>query len=124
MATYNINLKEVLCADPVHGASYRSLLNGGSWFEADQSYWKIQQERAMGNLSQLMEAKASKSNVARAESWLVELKEAAGQIVPVENSMAFFTQTEKIVKTWEAPPSKKMVSKTNAFAVLGDEDEE
>lgn len=120
----NINLNEIFCADPIHGASYRSLLNGGSWFEADQAYWKVQQQKTMSNLGQLIEAKATKTNVARAESWLLELKESAAQIVPMDDGRTLFEQTEKIVKTWEAPPNKKTVTKTNVFALLDNDDEE
>ena len=125
MAITNINLKEMLCADPMHGGIYQSLFNGGSWFEADQTYWASQQNRVVLSLSDLMDNKPSKSNIAKAEAWLTDLKTTSEQLVATAGSHQVFSSTEKIVKEWEAPALKKVAlsKKSNAFAML-DEDEE
>ena len=125
MALTYINLKEMLCADPMHGGIYQSLFNGGSWFEADQTYWASQQNRVVLSLSDLMDNKPSKSNIAKAEAWLTDLKTTSEQLVATAGSHQVFSSTEKIVKEWEAPTLKKVAlsKKSNAFAML-DEDEE
>lgn len=124
MSSININIYEALCSDPEHGEIYRSLFNGGSWFAADQSFWTIQQQKTMKALGDLVETKPSSYNVGKAEALLAQMKEASSQIVPPENSMAVFSYTEGVVKTWSAPAVKKSVTaKTgNAFSVLGDDE--
>ncbi len=120
----SINLSEKLFADPEYGEVYRSLFNGGSWFAADQAFWEIQQQKAFNALGELVKTKPSPYNVSRAEAVLAQLQEASSQIVPPENSMVAFTQTEAIMKTWSAPLKKKSavtVKNDNAFSALDDE---
>ena len=125
MAITTINLKEMLCTDPLHGGIYQSLFNGGSWFEADQTYWASQQKRATLSLLELMDSNPSKSNILKAAACLADLKATSEQIVPMEDSLLAFSSAEKIVKEWEAPALKKaaLSKKSNAFALLGEDED-
>jgi hypothetical protein len=121
----NINLQQSLCADPINGGIYRHLFNGGSWFEADQMYWRVRQEEALASLKALVEEKASKSNKTKAAADLAVLKEAAAQLLPTQDSLAAFQAAETIVKTWETPkvlPKTANAKGKNAFSLLDDDE--
>lgn len=114
--------------DSVFGSIDRYLLNGGSWYEADQMYWRIIQKRAVEQLGELTAAKPTKSNQEKADSYLEQLKETTTQLLPKDHSVAVFQRAQEVVKTW-APPKvtapKKKTTATNSFAALNqDSDEE
>jgi hypothetical protein len=125
----NVDLKSTLCADPVYGAVYKHLFNGGSWFEADQMEWRINQALALQELKTLVSGKPTKANQEKATVALGRLEESCKQLVPPDHAMAAFHNVEAIVKTWAPPPAVTVVTKkpkkgTNVFAALGDSDEE
>jgi hypothetical protein len=126
MATQTMNVKQILCADPMHGAVYRMLFNGGSWFEADQMHWRVIQQRAIVGLQEVVKSKPTKSNQQKAQVLLDELKDTTVQLLPQEDSMRVFLRADQVVKTW-APAAKQPVKTQgprNAFALLDtDEDE-
>ena len=132
--TTSVNLLEMFAQDPVFGCVDRYLLRGGSWYEADQMYWRILQKRAVEGIQELTAAKHTKSNQEKAEAFLKHLKESSSQLFPTQDSMAVFQRADSVVKTW-APPAKTPAapkaagagkSTGNSFALLGadSEDEE
>lgn len=128
-STVSINLQDVLCADPVGGCIYRYLFNGGSWFEADQMEWRLQQELTLQQLKTIVEAKPTKANQQKAHQLLGNLEECAKQLVPSDGPMALYQRADQVVKTWapaaKAPEVKPKTAKgVNAFAALGDSEEE
>lgn len=125
-SSVSIDLQAALCADPVGGAIYRHLFNGGSWFEADQMHWRLQQTQALKLLKSIVEAKPTKPNQQKAQQALKELEECAKQLVPSTEPTALFQRADQVVKTW-APAPKAAVAKpktANAFAALDDSEEE
>lgn len=124
MAT--INIPDMLCADPLYGSVYRMLFNGGSWYEADQMYWRILQKQATLGLQEIVKTKPTANNREKAETLLGKLKETTTQLWPQEDSMAVFQRAEQVVKLW-TPAAKATVVKTqhknNTFALLGDDEE-
>jgi hypothetical protein len=127
MSSLSINIQEVLCADPYGGAIYRHLFNGGSWFEADQMHWRLQQKYALTQLDSLVSAKPTKANQEKANEALGELAECAKQLVPSTEAAALFQKAEQVVKTWAPAPAPKTVKakpSANVFAALDEESEE
>lgn len=129
--TSSVNLMEIFCQDPVFGSIDRYLLNGGSWYEADQMYWRIIQKRAVEQLGELTAAKPTKSNQEKADTYLKQLKETTTQLLPQEDSLAVFQRADAIVKTWSpaaaaaaAPKAKAKAKTMNSFALLDEESEE
>jgi hypothetical protein len=127
-STLSIDLQASLCADPVGGSIYQYLFNGGSWFEADQMHWRLEQEYALNQLKVVLMSKATKSNQEKASSALICLEECAKQLVPHDEPMALFLQADQVVKTW-APAPKTVTSGTqpkgtNVFAALDEDSEE
>jgi hypothetical protein len=123
----SINIQQQLCADPVSGGIYSYLFNGGSWFEADQMHWRLEQEWALNQLKVVVEAKATKANQEKAATALRSLEECAKQLVPPREALALFLKADQIVKTW-APAPKAAAAKTpqtmNVFAAFSDDSEE
>jgi hypothetical protein len=130
MATINSSprpLQDLLCSDPVHGAVYRMLFNGGSWFEADQLHWKIHRENALVSLGSLTAEKPTKANQEKAQIALSDLKEATVQLCPSPDpALAAFHRLESVVAKWE--PKKATAAPKNGvkntFAALAEDDEE
>ena len=123
----SVNLLDIFCKDPTFGSVDRYLLNGGSWYEADQMYWSIIQQQALSGLRELTAAKATKSNQEKAQSFLGNLKETSVQLMPTEDSLAVFQRAEAVVKTWAPPPKVAAApakTKRNTFALLDDSEEE
>ena len=120
----SINIQKVLCADPYGGAIYRHLFNGGSWFEADQMHWRLQQDVALAQLKRLLDTKPTKANQEKACSALGSLEECVKQLVPQNEAKALFLKADQVVKTW-APAAKpvktKPVKGANVFAALDEE---
>ena len=127
-SSVSIDLQAALCADPVGGAIYRHLFNGGSWFEADQMHWRLQQEQALIKFKSAVGAKPTKPNQQKAQEALKELEECAKQLVPSTEPMALFQRADQVVKTWApkvAPKAAETKPKTaNAFSALDDSEEE
>ena len=125
-STISIDIHQRLCADPVGGSIYKHLFNGGSWFEADQMHWRLEQELALNQLKALVEAKATKANQEKAREALTSLHECARQLIPQNDAMALFPRSDQIVKTWVPAPKAvaKSVKGINVFAALGDSEEE
>lgn len=128
--TTSVNLLDMFCQDPVFGCVDRYLMNGGSWYEADQMYWRIIQARAVEGLRDLTAAKPSKSNQEKAAVFLADLKDTTTQLLPTDASALVFQRADQVVKTW-APPPKAAAAKasgkttSNTFALLdADSDEE
>lgn len=116
----------MLCADPNAGAIYRHLFAGGSWFEAEQMHWRLQQQHALDQLKAALEAKATKSNQDKAQTALGLLEECAKQLVPSEDAMAVFKRADQVVKVW-TPAAAKAAAKpknSNVFAALNEDSEE
>ena len=127
MSLLSINIQDALCADPYGGDIYRHLFNGGSWFEADQMHWRLQQNYALTQLSSLVSAKPTKSNQEKANEALGELAECAKQLIPSTEAAALFQKAEQVVKTWAPAPKPvkaKPVKGANVFAALDEESEE
>ncbi len=122
-----INLQETLCAHPDHGAIYRMLFNGGSWYEADQMHWRFVQQRAITGLQEVVKTKPTKGNQEKAQTLLGELKETTVQLLPQSDSMKVFQHAEEVVKTWtpaaKAPAKAQTKGTGNAFALLDDDEE-
>lgn len=115
---------EIFCQDPVFGSIDRYLINGGSWYEADQMYWRIIQKQAVTALGEITAAKPSKANQEKAQTYLGQLKETTTQLFPTEHSTKVFEQAEQVVKKWSPAPKASKPKGTNVFAALGDESEE
>ncbi len=123
----SINIQEALCADPYGGAIYRHLFNGGSWFEADQMHWRLQQDVALAQLKRLLDTKPTKANQEKANELLAELAECAKQLIPSDEASALFLKADQVVKTWAPAPKPaktKPVKGANVFAALDEESEE
>jgi len=122
----SINIQEVLCADPVGGAIYKHLFNGGSWFEADQMHWRLEQQWAITQLQTVVAAKPTKANQEKACSALGSLEECVKQLVPQNEAKALFLKADQVVKAWApAPkPAKDKPKTINVFAALDEESEE
>lgn len=127
MATTTLSaLDTILCADPVYGDVHRYLINGGSWYEADQMHWRILQKIALKGLCDVTAGKSTKANQEKAAALLGQLKETTTQLFPNEDSMAVFLKAESIVKAWAPPPKaavKAAVKTGNVFAALDDDEE-
>ena len=128
--TSSVNLLDIFCQDPVFGSIDRYLVSGGSWFEADQMYWRTIQQKAVEGLRDITVVKATKSNQERAENLLNQLKDSSTQLFPTENSMAVFQRANSVVQAW-SPPTKTPVavpvagkSQRNTFALLDADSEE
>jgi bacterioferritin-associated ferredoxin len=125
MAT-TINLREILCSDPNYGGVYRMLFNGGSWYEADQMYWRILQQRATIDLQEIIKAKPTASNCEKAQGFLTTLKGTTTQLSPQNDCGEVVQWAEQVVKAW-APaakaPTVKIQHKKNSFALLDDDEE-
>ena len=122
--TSSVNLMELFCQDPVFGSIDRYLLNSGSWYEADQMYWRIIQNRAVTALGEITAAKPSKGNQEKAQAYLGQLKETTTQLFPQQDSAAVFAEAEQAVKTWAPALDAAKPKRTNMFAALDDESEE
>jgi threonyl-tRNA synthetase len=122
----SVNLLDILCQDPVFGSIDRYLQNGGSWYEADQMYWRIIQKQAFEQLRELTAAKPTKSNQEKAQSYLEQLKETTTQLLPKDHSVAVFQRADQAVKTWAPPKAapKKKIATMNVFAALNEDSEE
>lgn len=123
------NINDVLCADPMYGCVSEMLMNGGSWFEADQMYWRLRQQHVCSELKKLLENRATKSAITSAEELLQELQECSKQLLyNIAENGKLFARAEELVKSW-APEKKtvavvvKRVSKNN-FTLLDDSEEE
>ena len=124
MATSSVNLLDIFCQDPVFGSVDRYLINGGSWYEADQMYWRMIQRQAVDGLRKVTMAKPTKSNQEKAETYLNSLKDTSSQLFPTEDSMAIFHQADSVVKNWVPPMKTAVAPKNNVFALLGADSEE
>lgn len=126
--TTSVNLLDIFAQDPVFGCVDRYLVNGGSWYEADQMYWRMMQKRAVEGIQELTAAKPTKSNQEKAEGFLQHLKESSTQLFPMQESMAVFQRADSVVKTWAPPPKtappKVAGIKSNSFALLDADSEE
>lgn len=118
-----MSLSEILCADPFGGHIFRHLLNGGSWFEADQMHWRLVRDRSLTELSTLLLKKPRGAHVERAKELLANLQEASRQLVGDAPTVAVTKKVEGLIATWSKP--KASVAHTNTFtALLDDSDEE
>lgn len=102
------------------------LFNGGSWYEADQMYWRILQNQVTLGLQEIVKTKPTTNNREKAETLLGKLKETTTQLWPQEDSMAVFQRVEQVVKVWTPAPKTTVVKtqhKNNTFALLGDDEE-
>jgi hypothetical protein len=125
-ASSSVNILDMFCQDPVFGSIDRYLMKGGSWYEADQMYWRIIQKRAVEQLGEITDSKPSNKNKEKAASLLQQLKETTVQLLPKEDSMAVFQRADEVVKKWtptKAAPKAKTAS-TNIFAAFGEESDE
>ena len=125
-STLSIDLQASLCSAPVGGSIYQYLFNGGSWFEAEQMHWRLEQEYALNQLKVVLVSKATKGNQEKALSALSTLEECAKQLFPHNEAMALFLDADQAVKTW-APAPKTAASGSkgiNVFAALTEESEE
>jgi hypothetical protein len=125
-STLSIDLQASLCSAPVGGSIYQYLFNGGSWFEAEQMHWRLEQEHALNQLQTVVAAKPTKANQEKALSAISSLEECAKQLVPHDEPMALFLKADQVVKTWApAPKTAASGSKgTNVFAALDEDSEE
>ena len=122
--TSSVNLMELFCQDPVFGSIDRYLINGGSWYEADQMYWRIIQNRAVTALGEITAAKPSKGNQEKAQTYLGQLKETTTQLFPTEHSTKVFQQADQVVKKWSPAPKASKPKSTNVFAAFDESEEE
>jgi len=100
----------------------RYLLNGGSWFEADQMHWRLVRDRTITELNTLLTKKPSGANVRQAKEQMANLQEASKQLVCDSATVAVTKKAEALVATWSKPAPK--ANKTNAFSMLGDDTDE
>ena len=122
-----VPLKESLCADPVYGSVYQTLFQGGSWYDADQVYWRIRYESMAEELGALLISKPTKATKEKAMTLLGDLQAASAQMPSYKDIATSLAQIEQVVKAWAPPPSsgpKSTKQSKNAFDVLGDEQEE
>lgn len=118
----SVNLKDVLCADPLSGDIYKHLFQGGSWFEADQMHWRLQQQMALKGLTEVVKTKPTKINKEKAALHLSDLRETVTQLLPQNDSLAVFKQADRVVQAWAPPPPKiSETLKKNVFAMLAEE---
>jgi len=124
MATFtNTPLTDALCADPAGGHIFKHLLNGGSWFEADQMHWRLLRDQALAELGPLLGKKPTASHVEKAKQLLALLQESAKQLIADNNTAAVTKKAETLVTAWSKP--KVLTRTTNAFgALVEDSDEE
>lgn len=121
-----IDINTMLCADPVFGCVHSHLINGGSWYEADQMYWRILQKQALLGLEELTKTKSTKSSQEKAKTLLGHLEQTSTQLFPNDKSTAIFKQAEAVVQVWAPPPKaapKAAVKTSNAFAAFDDDEE-
>jgi hypothetical protein len=119
----SVSLPELLCAEPSGGHIFRHLLNGGSWFEADQMHWRVVRDQSLTEVSTLLTKKPTVANVERAKQLLSNLQEASKQLVCDAPTVAVTKKVEGLIATWSKPKAK--AKNTNAFtALLEDSDEE
>ncbi len=120
-------LKDSLCADPVYGSVYQILFQGGSWYDADQAYWRIRYESMAEELGTLLVNKPTKSTKEKAMALLGDLQAASAQLPSYTDITTSLTQIEAVVKAWAPPPSsgpKPAKRSKNAFDLLGEDEEE
>ena len=123
MATFTKTpLTDALCADPAGGHIFRYLLNGGSWYEADQMHWRLVRDHALAQLDPLLGKKPTGAHVARAKELLALLHECARQLVADSDSAFVAKKAETLVQAWSKP--KASVNTTNAFNALVEDSEE
>lgn len=122
MATVTNNssssLIDIMCADPVEGAVYRHLFNGGSWFEAEQLHWRIVHDRTLPDLQALFTKKPTRGNIAKAQELMELLGHCAMQLVADPVATANVKTATALMATWSKP--KVSSTGTNAFANLAD----
>lgn len=119
-------LKDSLCADPLYGSVYQTLLQGGSWYDADQAYWRIRYESMAEELGTLLMSKPTKVTQAKALALLGDLQAASAQMPSYQDISTSLNQIEAVVKSWlpEASGPKPAKRSKNAFDLLGDDEEE
>jgi len=119
-------LKEILCADPMYGSVYQTLFQGGSWYDADQAYWRIRYEAMAEELGALLMAKPTKVTKEKALVLLGDLQAAAAQMPSYLDITTSLAQIEAVVKNWLPPQAsgpKPVKRSKNAFDLLGGEEE-
>ncbi len=118
----SIDLRSIMCSDPTEGPVYQLLFNGGSWFEAEQMFWRLSHSRLREELTTLTRGKATKGNAERAKMLLASLKEATKQLVASREHLTAYNQAEAFVTKWSA--RSRPASKGKGFAALAEESEE
>ena len=117
-------LTAALVNDPVYGHLYKKMLDGGSWFDADQEFWMIRYDQTVPALTALLATKATKANVEKANAYLSVL-EACCQNVVAHGKGPAVEALKARVKVWTpAPPSGPKAPARSTFAVLAETDDE
>lgn len=119
-------LTDVLCADPLYGNVYKTLLSGGSWYDADQQYWRIRYEGMAEELGSVLLLKPSKSAQEKAQTLLGDLRAAAASLACSPEIDLSIAQIEQIVALWVPKKEEKKAVKRprNAFDLLDSSEEE
>jgi hypothetical protein len=116
---------DLLCADPLYGTVYTTLLSGGSWYEADQQYWQIRYELMAEELGALLLLKPSKAVQEKAQTLLGDLRAAAASLACSPEINLSVSQIEQIMAQWVPKSKSKSVKRPrNAFDALDDSEEE
>lgn len=108
------------CKDPIYGGVYKMLFNGGSWFEGDQMFWRIDIEQITPELRSILAGKPTKSAIHRASALLEKLDVCAKQLVLPCPEIA---EMHQAVKAWTPKPAAPRIG-SNVFAALDTSDEE
>jgi hypothetical protein len=113
-----------LINDPMYGGVYKKMLDGGSWFDADQDFWNIRSSELYVELVAVLNHKATKASVEKANSLLAGLENCARQIV-AETLTPSILLLKARVQAWTPPPAAPpRAPLRNNFAALAESDEE
>lgn len=122
--TDNISIPTLLCADPNGGHIFKYLLNGGSWFEADQMHWRLVRDQTFAELRTVLAKKPTVSHVARAKELMATLHEVSKQLICDDATVQNVKKAEPLVTGWSKPKGS-VSTKANVFsALVEDSDEE
>lgn len=115
----SLALNQILCSDPIYGSVYSTLLSGGSWYEADQQYWRLRYDQMAEELGSLLLTKPTKAAQERALQILGDLRAAAAQLPCNPTIERSVNEIAQIVAQWV--PKTPLKRSRNLFDALEEE---